>query len=108
MELYSLEHDDSNRSELMSMEISQGASIPDHIWEDVVRCIGESEDRVQVRALKDLYDSLSGCIEASDNESMEQRIESDKHGRRVLERVKEELNEVGIEMREEEWGELQI
>ena len=59
-------------------------------------------------AVKDLYDSLSGCIEASDNESMEQRIESDKHGRRVLERVKEELKDVGVEMREEEWGEVEV
>ena len=56
-------------------------------------------------AVKDLYDSLSGCIEASDNESFEQRFESEKHGRRVLERVKEELREVNIEMREEEFKE---
>ena len=88
------------------MELAVGASVPDDVHKDVLRCIGEWEDRVKVRALKDLYDSLSGCINASDNESMEQRIESDKHGRRVLERVKEELKEVGIEMREEEWGEV--
>ena len=107
LELFSLYQDDKNYSELMSMEIAVGASVPDDVYEDVLRCIGEWEDRVKVRALKDLYDSLSGCIEASDNESMEQRIESDKHGRRVLERVKEELKEVGVEMREEEWGEVE-
>ena len=48
---------------------------------------------VTVKAVRDLYDSLDSCIEASDNESFEQRFEAEKHGRRVLERVKEELEE---------------
>ena len=54
---------------------------------------------VTVKAVIDLYDSLGSCIEAYDNESFEQRFESEKHGRRVLERVKEELEEVGVFMR---------
>ena len=54
---------------------------------------------VTVKAVRDLYDSLASCIEASDNESFEQRFEAEKHGRRVLERVKEELEEGGVFMR---------
>jgi hypothetical protein len=59
----------------------------------------KTENEILRKAARDLYDSLASCIEASDNESWEQRYEAEKHGRRVLERVKEELEEVGVYMR---------
>ena len=59
----------------------------------------KTENQVLRSGVRDLYDSLASCIEASDNESWEQRYEAEKHGRRVLERVKEELEEVGVHMR---------
>ena len=59
----------------------------------------KTENETLRKAVRDLYDSLDSCVKASDNESWEQEYEAVKHGRRVLERVKEELEEVGVHMR---------